>query len=274
MQTKDSQIIIPIGNLLVPGFNLKFHPVSITLTGMENERTNVQTGIYRSAYRIADLAAEERPRERLARLGANTLSKSELLAILLRVGVEGENVIDLSTRLLKQFGGLKGIHKAEFEELCGMRGIGPAKAAQIKAAIELGSRMVEEDPEERPAIHNSQDVYDRVQYEMMALTQEHLWVLLLNTRNQVLSIEKLYKGSLNSSTVRVGEVFRAAIQRNAASLIVVHNHPSGDPTPSPEDIALTRALVQAGKLLDISVLDHVVIGLGRYKSAMSLSEGY
>lgn len=227
-----------------------------------------------STYRIADLAEEERPRERLARLGANTLSKSELLAILLRVGTQGENVIDLSTRLLNQFGGLKGIHQAEYTELCALRGIGPAKAAQIKAAIELGRRMAEENPEEKPTIHSSQDVYDRVQYEMMALAQEHLWVLLLNTRNQVISTEKLYKGSLNSSTVRVGEIFKAAIQRNAASLIVVHNHPSGDPAPSPEDIALTRALVQAGKLLDIQVLDHVVIGLGRYKSAMNPGDGY
>ena len=222
-----------------------------------------------SGYRIADLQIEDRPRERLAQMGAGSLNKSELLAILLRVGVEGENVINLSTRLLKEFGGLRGIHTANFDELCGVRGIGPAKAAQIKAAIELGRRMVEENPAERAAIHSAQDVYDNVYYEMMALTQEHLWTLLLNTRNQIITIERLYKGSLNSSTVRVGEVFKAAIQRNAASLIVVHNHPSGDPTPSPEDLALTRALVQAGKLLDIPVLDHVVIGAGRFKSAMS-----
>ncbi len=222
-----------------------------------------------SGYRIADLQIEDRPRERLAQMGAGSLNKSELLAILLRVGVEGENVINLSTRLLKEFGGLRGIHTANFDELCGVRGIGPAKAAQIKAAIELGRRMVEENPAERAAIHSAQDVYDNVYYEMMALTQEQLWTLLLNTRNQIITIERLYKGSLNSSTVRVGEVFKAAIQRNAASLIVVHNHPSGDPTPSPEDLALTRALVQAGKLLDIPVLDHVVIGAGRFKSAMS-----
>jgi DNA repair protein RadC len=226
------------------------------------------------AYRIADLALEERPRERLSRLGANTLNKSELLAILVRVGIPGESAIDLSTMLLKKFGGLKGIHQAEFGDLCCVKGIGPAKAAQIKAAIELGRRMAEEDPEERSTIHSSQDVYERVQYEMMAYTQEHLWILLLNTRNQVISIEKLYKGSLNSSTVRVGEIFKAAIQRSSASLIVVHNHPSGDPTPSPEDIALTRALVQAGKLLDIPVLDHVVIGMGRYKSAMNPGQTY
>jgi DNA repair protein RadC len=236
---------------------------------MENNESKPRSG----NYRIADLQSEERPRERLARQGAEALSKSELLAILLRVGMEGENVIDLSTRVLSQFRGLKGIHSASYEELCAVKGIGPAKAAQIKAAIELGRRMIGENPEERPAIHSAQDVYDLVQYEMSALVQEHLWVLLLNTRNQVLKIEKLYKGSLNSSTVRIGEIFKPAIQQNAASLIVVHNHPSGDPTPSPEDIALTRALAQAGKLLDIAVLDHIVIGVGRYRSAMNPNDG-
>lgn len=259
---------------LIGGWRLYLEGFSTTVMIMENETHNPRT----STYRIADLSAEERPRERLANHGAGSLSKSELLAILLRVGVEGENVIALSTRLLKEFDGLRGIHTANYEELCKVHGIGPAKAAQIKAAIELGRRMVEENPEERAAIHSAQDVYDKVYYEMMALTQEELWVLLLNTRNQIITTEHLYKGSLNSSTVRVGEVFKAAIQRNAASVIVVHNHPSGDPTPSPEDLALTRALVQAGKLLDIPVLDHVVIGAGRYKTAMSTAlssaEGY
>lgn len=225
-------------------------------------------------YRIADLAVDERPRERLARLGAGALSKSELLAILLRVGIEGENVLELSNRLLGEFGGLIGLHQASFEEICSIKGLGPAKAAQIKAAIELGSRMLMEDPEVRPVIGSPEDVNALVQYDMMGLVQEQLWVLLLDTRNRVLRIEKLYAGSLNSSSVRVGEIFKAAIQRNAASLIVVHNHPSGDPKPSPEDIALTRALVQAGKLLDIELLDHLIVGLGRYSSLKEIGLGF
>ena len=233
---------------------------------MENEK--------KPAYRIADLEADDRPRERMALVGAQALSKAELLAILLRVGMEGENAVAMGHRLLVEFEGLIGLHRASFEQLCRVKGLGPAKAAQIKAAIELGRRLREEDPDARTPIHSPEDVAGLVQYEMSALTQEHLWVLLLDTRNQVLGIDKLYKGSLNASSVRIGEIFRSAIQRNAAALIVVHNHPSGDPKPSPEDIALTRALVQAGKLLDIDLLDHVVIGQGRYASLKELGLGF
>lgn len=217
-------------------------------------------------YRIRDLESGERPRERLARLGAEALSTAELLAILLRVGIPGENAVQLGTRLLKTFGGLGGLHRASFHELQAQHGVGVAKAAQIKAAIELGRRMVAASPEERPTIHSPADAAALVLYEMSALPQEHLWVILTDTRNRVMHIEKMYRGSLNASTVRVGEVFRAAIQRNAAAILVVHNHPSGDPTPSPEDIALTRALIQAGRLLDVEVLDHLVIGQGRFVS--------
>jgi DNA repair protein RadC len=211
-------------------------------------------------YRITDLDQNDRPRERLAEHGANALTSAELLAILLRVGVQGENAIQLGTALLNEFGGLVGLHKASFIEVCSRRGIGNAKAAQIKAALELGERMRMVTPAEKPVIQNPRDAADMVQYEMSALPQEHLRVMNLDTRNRVINIEKLYIGSLNSSTVRVGELFKSAIQRNAASIIVIHNHPSGDPTPSPEDISLTRAIVQAGKLLDIEVLDHLVIG--------------
>lgn len=219
-----------------------------------------------TVYRIRDLESGDRPRERLAHLGAEALSTAELLAILLRVGIPGENAVQLGTRLLKTFGGLSGLHRASFHELQAQRGVGVAKAAQIKAAIELGRRMVAASPEERPAIHSPADAAALVLYEMSALSQEHLWVILTDTRNRVMHIEKMYRGSLNASTVRVGEVFRAAIQRNAAAILVVHNHPSGDPTPSPEDITLTRALIQAGRLLDIEVLDHLVIGQGRFVS--------
>jgi DNA repair protein RadC len=216
-------------------------------------------------YRITDLAANERPRERLEHLGAQVLSTAELLAILLRAGVPGENAVQVGQRLLGEFKGLAGLHRAPFEELCNQHGIGKAKAAQIKAAIELGHRLAVESPDERPTINSPADAAALVAYEMSALEQEHLRVILLDTRNRVLDIVEVYKGSVNSSQVHVGELFKPAIRRNATAVIVVHNHPSGDPTPSPDDVAVTRAIVQAGKLLDVDVLDHMVIGQGQGK---------
>jgi DNA repair protein RadC len=215
-------------------------------------------------YRITDLATEERPRERLIHLGPQALAAAELLAILLRVGVPGENSVQVGQRLLKDFGGISGLQRAPLEELCNQRGIGEAKAAQIKAAIELGRRLALESPEERLAVNSPADAAALVAYEMSALEQEHLRVILLDTRNRVLEIVEVYIGSVNSSQIHVGEIFKAAIRRNAPALIVVHNHPSGDPTPSPDDAVVTRAIVQAGKLLDVDVLDHMVIGQGRW----------
>ncbi len=232
------------------------------------------TDTARPIYRIADLAADERPRERLAHLGVQALSNSELLAILLRVGVPGENAVQVGQRLLNTFNGLAGLHRAPFEELCAQHGVKEAKAAQIKAAIELGNRMRLENPEERPTINSPADAAALVAYEMSALEQEHLRVLLLDTRNHVLDIVEVYKGSVNSSQVHVGELFKAAIRRNASALIVVHNHPSGDPTPSPDDVAVTRAIIQAGKLLDVDVLDHMVIGQGRWVSLKERGLGF
>jgi DNA repair protein RadC len=225
-------------------------------------------------YRITDLDVSERPRERLARLGPEALNTAELLAILLRVGVPGENAVQVGQRLLMEFGGLPGLHRASFEQVCAQHGIGDAKAAQIKAAIELGRRMVMEKPEEKPIIHSPEDAASLVLYEMGALEQEELRVILLNIRNQVLGVEKIYRGSLNSSQVRIGELFKPAIRRNAAAIIVVHNHPSGDPSPSPDDISLTRGVIEAGKLLDVNVLDHLVIGLGKYISLKERGLGF
>jgi DNA repair protein RadC len=227
-----------------------------------------------AAYRITDLSASDRPRERLAELGAQALSNAELIAILLRVGIEGENAVQMGQRLLQDMGGIHGLHRASVLEISQQRGMGLAKASQIKAAIELGMRLRIESPDERPAIHSPADAAALVQYEMSALPQEHLRVINLDTRNRVINIEKLYVGSLNASTVRVGEIFKPAIQRNAASIIVLHNHPSGDPTPSPEDVTLTRAIVSAGKLLDIDVLDHLVIGQGRWVSLKERGLGF
>jgi DNA repair protein RadC len=226
------------------------------------------------SYRISDLETEDRPRERLARLGAQALTNAELLAILLRVGVAGENVVQLSQRLLVDFGGLYGLRRASFQEVSRQRGLGVAKAAQLKAAIELGHRLRNEEPDEQGAIHSPADAAALVQYEMEDLVQENLWVLNVDTRNHVMAVDKIYQGSLNASMVRVGELFKPAIQRSAAGVIIVHNHPSGDPTPSPEDVTLTRAVVQAGRLLDIDVLDHLVIGRHKFISMKERKLGF
>jgi DNA repair protein RadC len=227
-----------------------------------------------TTYRIKDLREEERPRERLAKLGPQSLSTAELLAILLRVGVVGETAVQVGQRLLHTFGGISGIQRASFDELSNQKGIKLAKAAQIKAAIELGRRLILESPEDRPAIHSPVEAAELVQYEMSALEQEELRVLLLDTRNRVQHIESVYRGSVNSSQVRVAEIFKSAIRRNAANLIVIHNHPSGDPTPSPDDIAITRAIIQAGELLDIKLLDHIIVGSGRFISLKERGLGF
>jgi DNA repair protein RadC len=158
--------------------------------------------------------------------------------------------------------------------VCRLHGVGPAKAAQIKAAIELGRRLLVESPEDRPAIHSPGDAAGLLLFEMSALEQEELRIILLDVRNRVVDITTLYRGSVSSSQVRVGELFKTAVRRNASSIIVVHNHPSGDPAPSPDDVSLTRGIVQAGKLLDIDVLDHLVIGQGRWVSLKERGLGF
>lgn len=224
--------------------------------------------------RITDLGERERPRERLRDLGAQALSNAELLAILLRIGVAGLNAVQLAQELLEKFHGLSGLHAADFAELVASRGVGPAKAAQLKAAIELGRRLSSGNPDERQAIQSPEQAAELFLYEMSALDQEHLKVLLLDTRNQLIRQVEVYHGSLNTSLIRISEVFRDAVRSNAASIIVVHNHPSGDPSPSPEDIAVTRSIVEAGKLLDIEVLDHLIIGKGRFTSLKAKGMGF
>ncbi|MCI0847690.1 MAG: DNA repair protein RadC [Chloroflexi bacterium] len=224
---------------------------------------------------IREMPTGERPRERLVEYGSKHLSNTELIAILLRTGSTGENVISLSSRLLTRFGGLAGLGKAAFAELCGERGLSEAKACQLLAALELGRRFISLAPEERIIITTPQDAANLVTGEMGALDQEHLRVILLNTRNEVLSTHEIYVGNVNSSVVRPAEVFRPAVRSNAPSLIVVHNHPSGNPAPSDDDIAITKDLVEAGKLLGIEVLDHLIIGSGqRYVSMNESGQGF
>jgi DNA repair protein RadC len=216
--------------------------------------------------KIKDLPSGDRPRERLIREGATALSTAELLAIIFRVGVGGENVISLSQRLLAGYGGLAGLARAPFTDLQNEHGLGEAKVATLKAAFELGRRLTIASPDERVQVRSPADAANLLMGEMSALEQEQLRVMVLDTRNRVLAVPTVYVGSLNSSVIRVAELFREAIRRNAAAIIVAHNHPSGDPTPSPEDVAVTRNIIHAGQLLDIEVLDHVVIGQQRFVS--------
>lgn len=216
--------------------------------------------------RIKELPVSEQPRERLRDHGPAALSDAELLAILMRVGVMGVNVVQLSQQLLVECGGWAGLQRADYHELCRRRGIGEAKAATLKAALEIGRRLLLTDGDQRAQIRSPGDVAGLLMLEMSHLDQEHLRTVLLDTKNRVQAISTVYIGSLNSSVIRVGELFKEAIRRNSASLIVVHNHPSGDPAPSPEDLAVTREIISAGKLLDVEVLDHLVIGRGRFVS--------
>ncbi len=223
---------------------------------------------------IRDLPVDLRPRERMLYAGASALHDAELLAIILRVGIKGQSAVRLGEQLLVDFGGLAGIAQATFEELCRKRGVGEAKATQIKAALELGRRLAVVSPQSRPQVRSPADVANLLMLEMSLLEQEHLRAILLDTKNHLLRVATVYTGSLNTAVVRVGEVFREAIRANCASMIVVHNHPSGDPTPSPEDVRVTEMLVEAGKLLDVAVLDHVVIGRNRYVSLKERGLGF
>lgn len=215
---------------------------------------------------MKDVPLYERPRERLLRQGAAPLADTELLAILLRTGAEKESSIDLAKRLLSMFGDLRGLAQASHQELIKVKGIGPVKAIELHAAFEMGRRIQQNFHYERPTIRYPRDVATLLMPEMSQLTQEHFICLFLNTKNHVTGKETIFVGSLDASIVHPREVFKEAIRRSSASVICVHNHPSGDPTPSREDIAVTKTLQEAGELIGITVLDHVIIGDGRFTS--------
>jgi DNA repair protein RadC len=223
---------------------------------------------------VHEMPTDERPRERLERYGASTLQTAELLAIILRVGTAKENVIELSSRLLRQYGGLGGLLAVDFAELCNVHGLGAAKTAQLKAALELGRRVSVLPPEARPQISRPDDIARLVLGEMGYLAQEQLRVLCLDTKNYVVHQQIVYQGTVNSSVVRIAEVFKPAITRTCPAIVVVHNHPSGDPTPSTEDIRTTDQLRKAGELLDIELLDHVIVGHTRYISLKEKGLGF
>jgi DNA repair protein RadC len=224
---------------------------------------------------IHDMPQGERPRERLLYYGAAALSTAELLAILLRVGVKGVSAVNLAMRLLSQYGGLSGLAQASFGELERAHGMGPAKVTQVKAALELGRRLMVESPLDRPKIGSPADAAKLVLAEMGLLEQEQLRLILLDTKNRVLEMPTVYVGSLNVSMIRVGELFRYALRtNNCAGMIVIHNHPSGDPTPSREDIHVTERIVEAGELMDVEVMDHLIIGRRRWVSMKERRLGF
>jgi DNA repair protein RadC len=223
---------------------------------------------------IRDLPSADRPRERLRDYGAAALSTPELLAILLRTGSSKESAIHQAERIIKTFEGLAGLRRAPFGELRNMHGLGEAKAAQILAALELGVRLGRISPDERPVIKSPEDTANVLMSEMSLLDQEEVRVLQLDTRNHLIGISPLYKGSAHTTQVRMGEMFRDAVRLNATAIVVAHNHPSGDPTPSPVDVQMTKMLRESGRLLDIDVIDHIVFGGGRYISMRALRLGF
>lgn len=213
-------------------------------------------------YAIRDIPAEMRPREKLLRYGPLALTEQELLAIIIRTGNREQNAIQLAESLLYSFRDLRGLNAASSEEITeAANGMGPAKAAQVKAALELGRRLNLQETEV-VKVRSPQDVAAWVMEDMRYLRQEHFKILLLNTKNGIIACEEVSRGSLNSSIVHPREVFTNAIRRSAAAVILIHNHPSGDPTPSQEDINVTRRLVEVGRLVGIDVLDHLIIGDG------------
>ncbi|SDX40553.1 DNA repair protein RadC [Paenibacillus sp. CF384] len=220
----------------------------------------------REPYALKDIPTTERPRERMMTAGAEALSHAELLAILIRTGTKRESAVLLASRILGQCGNLHGLVDMSIAEMTKIRGIGTAKAIQLRAGIELGRRIARSQQGELPTIRKPADAASLLMEELRYLKQEHFICLFLNTKNQVILKETLSIGTLNATLVHPREVFRAAIKCSSASLICIHNHPSGDPTPSSEDIALTQRLIEAGELVGIDVLDHLVIGDNRFIS--------
>jgi DNA repair protein RadC len=215
---------------------------------------------------IRDLPAGERPRERMEQYGPEALSNSELLAIVLRVGSRGESAVRLGERLLSEFEGLAGIARARIPQLSALPGMGLAKAAQVKAAFELGKRLATSVDEARSVVRGAADVVALVREELRLREQECLAAVFLDARNQVLRMRILTVGTLTGSPAHPREVFKEALAQGCASVILCHNHPSGDPTPSRDDVALTARMVKAGEVMGIPVLDHIIIGGGRYVS--------
>jgi DNA repair protein RadC len=227
---------------------------------------------------IKELPQSDRPRERLANLGADALKNSELIAILLRTGMKGVSAIQVAEQLLKRFDSLEKLSRANISDLCQIKGIGRDKAVALKSAFTLARRMAAEIRLESPILDTPDRIADLLREDNRVYEVEHFQVVLLNTRRRLIAIEKVSQGTLDTILVHPREVFKSAISSNAAAIVLAHNHPSGDPTPSEADVKVTRDLIRAGQLLKIEVLDHVIIGRAtsdRPKDYVSLRElGY
>jgi DNA repair protein RadC len=234
----------------------------------------VQEAALEYRHLIRDMPADERPRERLRMRGAESLSNAELMAILLRTGIAGENAVRVAERVIAKVGGMRGLSRASYGELAAEKGMGGAKACQVLAAIELGKRVVHASPEERRFVKTPEDIYALLFADMALLEQEHLKVVLLTTRNEVVCVKDVYKGNIGSVVVHVGDVFRDAVREACPAIVAVHNHPSGDPAPSAEDAALTRRIIEAGNILGIEVVDHIVIARKGFVSLRDRKMGF
>lgn len=224
--------------------------------------------------KLKELPYEMQPEPRLRYCGATALTTAELIGLIIQTGSKQENAIEVGMQLLSSFGGVAGIAQASVEQLLAIPGITETKAVQIKAAIEIGKRVLAASMGERPQVRNPTDVCNLLMLEMGLLEREELRVVLLDTKNFILRITTVYSGNTNSAVVRIKEVFTEAIRINAASVIIVHNHPSGDPSPSPEDVRVQEMISEAGKLLDIEVLDHLIIGRNRFFSMKERGLGF
>jgi len=218
--------------------------------------------------RIRELPLHERPASRITDLGPDALSDAELLAL-----VSGQPDLEICQRSLCEYHGWIGLLRADIRAVAASIGT-PRRAASLKAALEIGRRLLIAGYEGRYQVKSPADIAQLFMVEMMALDQEELWVACLDTKNRLIKIDKVYRGSVNTAMIRVGEVYKAALRVNAASIIVAHNHPSADPTPSPEDILVTRQIVEAGKLLDVEALDHLILASSRYVSLRERGLGF
>ena len=218
------------------------------------------------SFTVRDLPRPERPRERLQKLGPDALSSQELLALVIGRGIPGKSVMTIANDLMKSFGNVKGISEVTLEQLCQIKGIGLAKATQIKACFELARRENLEAEEKSFDIKNPEAVFKLINSSIKDKAKEHFKLILLNTRNQKMGISDISTGTLTTSLVHPREVFKDAISHSAASVILAHNHPSGDPEPSEEDVTITKRLVESGKLLGVEVVDHIIIGKNSFYS--------
>ncbi|MDX9971681.1 MAG: DNA repair protein RadC [FCB group bacterium] len=215
---------------------------------------------------MREMPHEERPRERLARLGAEALSNAELLAVIFRTGTREVGAVALAELVIKYFGGLRGLSRASVEELTQVPGLGTVKAIEVKAALELGKRLASHSEHDRVRIRSSQDIADLLMVRYKDCETEQFKCVLLNTKNEVLRVVEVSKGGLDATMALPRDVFRQAVREGAPALVVTHNHPSGDPEPSRDDVALTKRLNEAAMVLGLRLLDHVVFGDGRFVS--------